>query len=112
MSDDLPADSEAGSAEGGLTEVVRGRLVNVQGLGTDGFAPGPNAVTATVVDAVLASDWLATRDAQIRADERQRVLGEVERRLSARQDEGNRTGDYNGGLAGALRIVEDMRGET
>lgn len=39
------------------------------------------------------------------------ALAEVERRLEERFCDGSRTGDYNGGLTGAIRIVRDYRQE-
>lgn len=54
---------------------------------------------------------LPERLAAIVREHRAEVLAEIERRLAERQDVGNRTGDYNGGLAGAIAIVRDYRQE-
>jgi hypothetical protein len=93
-----PADSEAGSAEGGLT-LTDAEWREFQQIPDQGYSH------RAWVDRKIA-DRDATRDAQVRADERQRVLGEVERRV--RELSTTRTQAW----ADTLRIIQDMRGET
>lgn len=70
----------------------------------EGFA-NPQAWAIDV--AGRAIEWFAN----VVVQHTDHALAEVELRLVERQNVGNQTGDYNGGLAGAIAIVRNYRQE-
>jgi len=101
MTDQTP---EASAVEA-LAEVFRAALIDQYAVVIPEMDP------EWAAEIVIASDWLATHAAAARADERERVLGEVEQALAGEDtvEWARRASTSMVSLAYAIELIDDLR---